>query len=338
MKRVLIISHVSEFNYFGPFLRAAETHGGLDVVVFDTNRFPSESAMSVCMDNRGGIDGSLEVSRFDARGAFAVESVPIRSIEVAWNLRARPPRTKRNRIWTHSLAKRRNSRFSASESAHALRSLRSVAPWRWINSHQAVQFAENNKLYQQMIAAECGLEVPETVASNDPKVVQEFAAKDGKILAKLFGYSPVIPDGYACYSSIFREDELRRNSRAIALCPLYCQRYIEKVHEYRVMVIGNEVLACRIDSQASDRTRVDWRRYDFKNVSHVMEKLPDDVEASLLRFMQRMNLRYGAIDLVKHPDGRFIFLEVNPSGQWEWIQYLAKLPIPEAVARMLAAA
>lgn len=56
---------------------------------------------------------------------------------------------------------------------------------------------------------------------------------------------------------------------------------------------------------------------------------------NLLRFMSSIDLRYGAIDLIETPNGEFVFLEVNPSGQWGWITTLAHLPVAEAVAKML---
>lgn len=103
------------------------------------------------------------------------------------------------------------------------------------------------------------------------------------------------------------------------------------------MVIGDHVLSCRIDSQASEMTAVDWRHYDFENVEHVQVALPHDAKDKLRQFMRAIDLRYGAIDLIETPDGDFVFLEVNPSGQWGWIADFAGLPIPSAVADMLAA-
>lgn len=101
------------------------------------------------------------------------------------------------------------------------------------------------------------------------------------------------------------------------------------------MAIGNRVLSCRIDSQASERTKIDWRHYDLDRVEHLEVELPRSVSNSILRFMQRVNLRYGAIDLIETTGGEFVFLEVNPSGQWGWIADLAGLPIADAVADML---
>jgi glutathione synthase/RimK-type ligase-like ATP-grasp enzyme len=72
--------------------------------------------------------------------------------------------------------------------------------------------------------------------------------------------------------------------------------------------------------------------------AHVQVELPKAIQRKLLCFMKRAGLQYGAIDLIETPGGDFVFLEVNPSGQWEWIVVLAGLPIPQAVADMLATA
>lgn len=101
------------------------------------------------------------------------------------------------------------------------------------------------------------------------------------------------------------------------------------------MVIGSQVLACRIDSQASEKTKIDWRHYDFDLVEHVNVQLPMEIKIRLLNFMKDVGLRYGAIDMIERPDGNFVFLEVNPSGQWGWITNIAKVPVVEAVVSML---
>ena len=134
---------------------------------------------------------------------------------------------------------------------------------------------------------------------------------------------------------MFSKAEIKRGSKSIRLCPVFSQQYINKRYEYRVMVIGKKVLSCRIDSQASQMTKIDWRHYDFKNVEHKQVELPKDVQEKLLNFMQKIGLNYGAIDFIETPKGEFVFLEVNPSGQWGWITSLAGLKIPEAVAEML---
>ena len=137
------------------------------------------------------------------------------------------------------------------------------------------------------------------------------------------------------YSERFSHEELFSSPNAIRACPVFAQEYIEKRYEYRVMIIGHQVLACRIDSQASPMTKTDWRHYDFNNVEHTRVELPLATQEHLIRFMQEVGLNYGAIDLIETPEGDYVFLEVNPCGQWGWIEHFADLQIPQAVANML---
>jgi D-alanine-D-alanine ligase-like ATP-grasp enzyme len=49
-----------------------------------------------------------------------------------------------------------------------------------------------------------------------------------------------------------------------------------------------------------------------------------------------LGLRYGAFDLVYTPDGEYVFLEVNPNGQWYFMQLGIDLPLVETMAELLA--
>jgi len=92
------------------------------------------------------------------------------------------------------------------------------------------------------------------------------------------------------------------------------------------------VFACRIDtSSAHLDAQVDWRHYDWANTAHEIVELDETVRAQLLEFMVRLELSYGAIDLVRGLDGVTYFLEVNPLGQWLWIEDLTDVPISEAI-------
>ncbi len=52
--------------------------------------------------------------------------------------------------------------------------------------------------------------------------------------------------------------------------------------------------------------------------------------------MKRLDLSFGTIDLVETPEGDYVFLEVNPSGQWLWLDDKLDLGISDAVASWLA--
>ena len=65
-------------------------------------------------------------------------------------------------------------------------------------------------------------------------------------------------------------------------------------------------------------------------------ELPGELQRSLLELMSRLSLTYGAIDLVLTPDGRYVFLEINPNGQWLWIDEMLSLGISHSIAEWLS--
>ena len=72
----------------------------------------------------------------------------------------------------------------------------------------------------------------------------------------------------------------------------------------------------------------EWRPY----------QLPREVEERILRLMDYFVLNYGAIDIIVTPDGRHVFLELNPSGEFFWLERTPGLPISQAIADLLLTA
>ncbi|MNY38950.1 RimK-like ATP-grasp domain protein [compost metagenome] len=105
----------------------------------------------------------------------------------------------------------------------------------------------------------------------------------------------------------------------------------------RVTVVGDRVFSAAIHSQADEDSTVDWRRGDSVNLRHEVISLPEPVAMRCVELVRRLGLRYGAIDLVEDPEGRFWFLECNPNGQWAWIENRTGLPIAAAIVDQLQA-
>jgi len=186
------------------------------------------------------------------------------------------------------------------------------------------------------------LAVPPTYMGGDPQRAEVFARSlwDGgrRCCTKNIESSHVEIDGvkHARLTRLFLEDDLP-GLQGLPACPMIFQEYIEKKYEYRVTVVGREVYACRIDSQAAGgETAIDWRRYNIPTTPHFVADLDQELQAKLVRLVHDLGLTFGAVDLVENPDGEFFFLEVNGMGQWLWIEDLTELPISMAVARHLA--
>jgi glutathione synthase/RimK-type ligase-like ATP-grasp enzyme len=97
------------------------------------------------------------------------------------------------------------------------------------------------------------------------------------------------------------------------------------------------VFAAAVNSQGDDRSRYDWRRRGIALLNAWKPyTLPHEVEEKLLKLMAHFSLNYGAIDLILTPDGRHVFLEVNPVGEFFWLEGCPGLPISQAIADILS--
>ena len=134
-----------------------------------------------------------------------------------------------------------------------------------------------------------------------------------------------------------RREELSRITQRAHNCPIILQEYIEKDFELRITIVGNKTFACAIHSQKSKKTSEDWRRYDIDNTPHEIFDLPRDINDKLVSLVKHLGLVFGCIDMIVTPKGEFVFLEINPNGQWLWIERLTGMPIGEELAHMIAA-
>ena len=273
---------------------------------------------------------NLAKNTFQTKLALPGGSVDLTAIKSVWFRAAR------------ALPAGRIHPFTTNEASAALWSLyTSLDGAFWMNPPMSGKLIENNKFYQARLAKEAGLVVPDTIVTHDPDVVIEFCRAHGDVIAmkllsgQLFQNEPD-QEYRGIYTQQVTTDMLLKGREEIALCPVMAQAYIPKEFELRITVVGESVFSCAIDSQASERTKVDWRKYDFKNVRHKPYDLPQAISTGVLNFMRSANLQFAAIDMIVTPNGDYVFLEANPQGQWGWIESLAGLPISNAIARLLA--
>lgn len=212
---------------------------------------------------------------------------------------------------------------------------------RWVSHPSAIQMAEY-KLHQLTIASDLGFDIPETCVSMDPEQVRAFyhaqRQSDGRTAAKLVSKGPPHMDDfeeqYIVYTTTLEDEDLASDT-ALSVCPAIYQEYIEKAYELRVTVVGEQAFACAIHSQESEQTKIDWRRYDFENTPHEVHELDADLKTKCIEIVRRFGLRFSALDLIVRPDGKVFFLELNPNGQWGWIEEMTGLPITAAIADLL---
>jgi len=193
------------------------------------------------------------------------------------------------------------------------------------------------KAAQLSLAGSLGFELPPTLFTNNPKDFLEFYREhNGNIVSKLTGPSFYKFNGetFNRFTQVVSKRDVAY-ARAIRFAPVIFQAYVPKRVELRITVVGRKVFAAEIHSQHSNHTRHDWRRYDRYGTPYFPHELPENISHLCLKLVERLGLCYGAIDMVLTPDGRYVFIEINPNGQYLWVENATGLPISDSICDLL---
>lgn len=317
---VLIITKSDDNESIGFVTQAIEERGG-NVFRFDTDRFPTEIRLIA----RYGSDADRLIL------ASEQGELDLQDVSAIWhrrlNIGGKIPKTIEQQLRGASVGESR---------ATVMGMLASIKAFR-IDQVQHIRHAENKQL-QLQIARELNLEVPRTLITNDPEAVREFAKScENGLVTKMLSSFAVYENGQerVVFTNPVKPQDLEDLS-GLRLCPMTFQEMIPKRLELRVTVVGQNVFSASINSQASERAIHDWRR-DGLGLLEEWEPydLPDDIKGRLLGLMDYFGLNYGAIDIIVTPDGRHVFLEVNPAGEFFWLERSPGLPISKAIADVL---
>jgi glutathione synthase/RimK-type ligase-like ATP-grasp enzyme len=273
---------------------------------------------------------SLDIEDGRVRGEIrnAEHAVDLDDICAAWYRRARNlfegPRL--------SLTSEKLENYVRAQSSATLAALCECLRTLWVGHPHRLRRAEVKAL-QLLKASEAGLTTPQTLISNDQAQVAAFvdALGDAECAIKPLvavgvtneqGYrlplTTILPPGHSLQS--------------VAAAPTIFQPYVEKAFELRCVIIGERIFSAKIHSQATEVTRTDWRAGQAEHEAFV---LPEDVKAAIRRLMDSFELNFASLDMIVTPEGEFVFLELNPNGQWLWLELELGLPLVASMADLL---
>ncbi|MCI4667045.1 MAG: grasp-with-spasm system ATP-grasp peptide maturase [Bacteroidia bacterium] len=199
-----------------------------------------------------------------------------------------------------------------------------------------------NKLKNLQLAKTCGLDIPKTYIFSKKKHLQALQETGESYILK--GISEIISmnwkEGgntyYQASSHTVGIDEGLSLEVGDHFFPSCIQEKIEKEYELRVFFLCNELFAMAIFSQLSEATQTDNRMEAYEGQNRcTLYKLPDTISEKITRFMKVLGLNCGSIDLIKSVDGRYIFLEVNPVGQFNYVSENCNYQLEFQVAKTL---
>jgi hypothetical protein len=202
----------------------------------------------------------------------------------------------------------------------------------WVDHPGRLRRAEVKAL-QYAFAHKAGLATPATLICNDPKRAETFiqALGNAKCAIKpLLAYGVSNEQGFRLPLTTILPSDFPLQS--VALAPNMFQPYIDKAFELRCVVMGDRMFAARLNSQKDDLTRTDWRA---GNPQHEIFDLPEHIRAAIRRLMASFEINFASMDMIVTPSGEFVFLDLNPNGQWLWLQTELGLPLVESMVDLL---
>ncbi|HTW68713.1 MAG TPA: hypothetical protein VME47_02390 [Acetobacteraceae bacterium] len=201
--------------------------------------------------------------------------------------------------------------------------------WFWMNRPSSVMRAEY-KLLQLREAQRLGFAIPPTLAANSPEAARCMVGAYDTVAKTLAGGRIMVGGAdHAVFTSGIRIEDITDDE--VRVCPLMLQCRVPTSFDLRVTVVGDRTFPACIIVQDRTAQDVDWRRADPSRIRYENYNLPAELAARCVELVSRMHLSYGALDFVVTPAGEHVFLEINPSGQWGWIERALGLPIADSI-------
>jgi glutathione synthase/RimK-type ligase-like ATP-grasp enzyme len=281
---------------------------GGEAVIVDSSEFGNGAMMSHRVGDRRA---SSVTTRSGLR--FTLDDV-----SAVWNRRqhrARPAAVVRDPA---------DRRFATREWGDAIDGLLMTVGAEAVNPLPAQRAAVKPR--QLEAARSAGLRVPDTLITADSEEGGRFVDEhDGLVIHKVL---TAAEEGLADTRAWVPEN--RAALADLTFAPTIFQEYVPAAYDIRAIVIGPDILAMK---SAVAAAAVD-SRLDHDIAGEALT-LPDSVADQLQRLMSSLGLVFGAIDLRITPEGEVVFFEVNPQGQFLYVEILTGLPVSATLARYL---
>ncbi|MGD1949191.1 MAG: MvdC family ATP-grasp ribosomal peptide maturase [Leptolyngbyaceae cyanobacterium] len=316
---VLLLTHSDDFFTIDRVAEALSQRGAHPFRL-NTDLFPSEIQLSAAFTEQG----------LSHRIQYAHQSIAVDDIHSVWLRKIRQPK----------LSPDLDERFRDGcirESYAALEGFfDSLVGVPWLDPLEHISAAEN-KLRQLRIAREVGLCIPQTLVTNHPQEAQEFfQALQGNVVAKMLTplSQGMAGSTFFVYTSPVSEADLLE-ADSLRHSPMVFQATIPKQRELRVVYVDGQCFVGALEAVHYAKETMDWRRAQSPSMAWLEDELPTEVSDAVRALMTRLGLAFGAIDMIRTPAGKHVFLEVNPCGEWGMLERDLDFSISGAIADVL---
>jgi ATP-GRASP peptide maturase of grasp-with-spasm system len=196
-----------------------------------------------------------------------------------------------------------------------------------------------NKMDVLVLASRFGLDIPATIITGEKSEALEFARHHNSMITKGIseGFSMEI-ENYNFYLHTILIEQKDIQLLPEKFLPVLLQENLDKKYELRIFYLDGQCYSSVIFSQNDPKTKIDFRNYNQERPNRVCPyKLPVEVAKRINRLMKHLKMRTGSIDVVITKKNRYVFLEINPIGQFKQVSAPCNYFLEKIVAKKLMA-
>ncbi len=312
MLLILTNSQDATVDYLVPILAAS----GVQLKRLDTDKFLTDASLSF-RPNKPTL-------------TVGMEELSAQQVSTIWY--RRPEQLKDERFGDSP-----EGRYTLNEWSEAIEGfLAHVPKTRWMN-HPSVNALASHKLEQLTMASTLGFNIPDTLVTQDIGDARRFyELHDGHLIVKPMSSGYIERGGYndsLIYTNTVEQCHMATIDDLVH-CPTLFQQQIRKSNDVRITVVDGDIHAVELRARDySGSQRCDIRRNNMSDVEYTKIDLPQSIEILIRRLIAQYGLRFAAIDMAVGLDGNWYFFEVNPNGQWAWIDLSAGTKIADSFVR-----
>jgi hypothetical protein len=215
----------------------------------------------------------------------------------------------------------------------------------WVSPYHAINRA-NNKSLGLRLADDIGLRIPDTLFTSSQTLARAFLDKHPDTIVKTLARTyPLLEDSLTedkratMFFARRITDPATIDLGGLNLAPAIFQQAIDADYDIRATVVGSTVYPSKITNGNLQQYPIrDWRQGHFTDTIQfeAYPGLPDDVASKCVQLTKRLGLIFSTIDLVRDRRGAYWFLEINPNGQWAFVDEPTANRIGKAIAKHLS--
>lgn len=198
---------------------------------------------------------------------------------------------------------------------------------RCLTKPYLVELTEN-KIYQLAVAEKVGFLLPKGLVTNNRIFASEFCGNTKSVVKPLSNAKVKTPEYIGMIHT--KPVNMKLPFEGMEISPVYFQHYIRRDYDVRAVFIKNKYYASKIELEDKTSLRKEDEVVNYENI-----EMPKEVKEKCLIFMEKLGLNFAIFDFMVDNEGDYYFMEMNPNGQWLWLEYELNWKIGEDIVKYL---